>query len=180
MNRRHFLMASASTAAAAGSRLRAATGANETVRVAVVGFHGRGKDHIKGWTSLPNVEIAALCDVDEAVLQNGSDMVEKLAKKKPTGYTDLRKLLEDKSIDAISIATPNHQHTLQTIWACQAGKDVYVEKPCSHNMFEAKKCVQAARKYNRIVQHGTQSRSNADAASLAAIVKSGKYGKLLV
>jgi predicted dehydrogenase len=160
MNRRHFLMTSASTAAALSSRVRAASGPNETVRVAVVGFHGRGKDHIKGWTSLPNVEIVALCDVDDSVLNSGTAMVEKLGKKKPTGYTDLRKLLEDKSIDAISIATPNHQHTLQTIWACQAGKDVYVEKPCSHNMFEAKQIVAAARKYNRMVQQGSQSRSS--------------------
>ena len=82
-----------------------------------------------------------------------------MGKKKPAAFTDFRKLLEDKSIDAISIATPNHHHTLQTIWACQAGKDVYVEKPCSHNMFEARQIVAAAKKYNRIVQHGTNCRS---------------------
>ncbi len=160
MNRRHFLMTSASTAAAVSSRLHAASVPSETVRVAVVGFHGRGKDHIHGWAQQPNVEIVALCDVDESVINNGVDLVEKLGKKKPTTYTDLRKLLEDKSIDAISIATPNHQHTLQTIWACEAGKDVYVEKPCSHNMFEAKQIVAAARKYNRMVQQGSQSRSS--------------------
>lgn len=156
MNRRHFLM----TSAAVSSGLRAASVPSETVRIAVVGFHGRGKDHIHGWAPLPNVEIVALCDVDEAVLNSGVDIVEKLGKKKPAAYTDLRKLLEDKSIDAISIATPNHQHTLQTIWACQAGKDVYVEKPCSHNMFEAKQIVAAARKYDRMVQQGSQSRSS--------------------
>ena len=160
MNRRHFLMSTATTAAAVGGKLRAATGANETVRVAVVGMHGRGKDHIKGWTTTPNVEIVAVCDVDESVLQNGSNMVEKITNKKPVGYTDFRKLLEDKSIDAVSIATPNHQHTLQTVWACEAGKDVYVEKPCSHNMFEAKQIVAAARRYNRMVQQGSQSRSS--------------------
>jgi len=126
----------------------------------VVGFRGRGKDHIKGWTTLPNVEIAALCDIDESVVATGLAQVEKAGKKKPTTYSDIRKLLEDKSIDAISIATPNHSHTLQTIWACQAGKDVYVEKPCSHNMFEAKQIVAAARKYNRMVQQGSQSRSS--------------------
>jgi predicted dehydrogenase len=86
--------------------------------------------------------------------------MEKAGKKKPATYTDLRKLLEDKTIDAISIATPNHHHTLQTIWACQAGKDVYVEKPCSHDMFEARQIVAAAQKYNRLVQHGTNSRSS--------------------
>ena len=158
MNRRHFLMTSA--AVAATTKLRAASGPNETVRVASVGLRGRGKDHIKGWTALPNVELVALCDVDASVLAKSVDMVEKAGKKKPAGYSDLRKLLEDKSIDAISIATPNHLHTLQTIWACQAGKDVYVEKPCSHNMFEAKQIVAAARKYNRIVQQGSQSRSS--------------------
>src|SRR5258708_933942 len=158
MNRRHFLMTSA--AAAATTKLRAASGPNETVRVAVVGVRGRGKDHIKGWTTLPNVEIAALCDVDDSVVAAGLSQVEKAGKKKPATYSDLRKLLEDKSIDAISIATPNHLHTLQTIWACQAGKDVYVEKPCSHNMFEAKQIVAAARKYNRMVQQGSQSRSS--------------------
>ncbi|MCU1257883.1 MAG: oxidoreductase domain protein [Bryobacterales bacterium] len=87
--------------------------------------------------------------------------IETAGKKRPAGYSDLRKLLEDKSIDAISIATPNHSHTLQTIWGCQAGEDVYVEKPCSHNMFEARQIVAAARKYNRIVQQGSQSRSAA-------------------
>ena len=86
--------------------------------------------------------------------------MEKAGKKRPAAFTDIRKLLEDKTIDAISIATPNHHHTLQTIWACQAGKDVYVEKPCSHDMFEARQIVAAAQKYNRLVQHGTNSRSS--------------------
>src|SRR5205823_8932442 len=118
------------------------------------------KSHIKAYTSMPNVEIVAMCDVDQAVLNSRLKDVESEGKKRPTGYSDLRKLLEDKSIDAISIATPNHLHTLQTIWGCQAGKDVYVEKPCSHNMFEAKQIVAAARKYNRMVQQGSQSRSS--------------------
>ena len=87
-------------------------------------------------------------------------MMEKLGKPKPQTYKDMRKLLEDKSIDAISIASPNHWHTLMAIWACQAGKDVYVEKPCSHNIFEGKQFVRAARKYNRMVQQGSQIRSS--------------------
>jgi predicted dehydrogenase len=120
-----------------------------------VGFHGQGRAHLQGYLKAPNVEIPALCDVDESVLEKGCKMVEAAGRKRPTGYTDLRKLLEDKSIDAISIATPNHQHTLQTIWGCQAGKDVYVEKPCSYNVFESQQIVAAARKYNRMVQHGT-------------------------
>jgi predicted dehydrogenase len=102
----------------------------------------------------------ALCDVDDAVMAKASKFVTEKRGKAPVAYSDLRKLLEDKSIDAISIATPNHLHTLQMVWACEAGKDVYVEKPCSHDMFEAKQIVGAARKYNRIVQQGSQSRSN--------------------
>ena len=93
---------------------------------------------------------------------------------------DIRKALDDKDLDAISIATPNHWHSLMTIWACQAGKDVYVEKPLSHNVVEGRRCVEAARKYNRIVQHGTQQRSSASRANEIAAVQSGKYGKLLV
>ena len=114
------------------------------------------------------MELVALCDIDQKVLDTAASNVEKITQKKPAIYTDFRKLLEDKSIDAISIATPNHWHTLMTIWACQAGKDVYVEKPCSHNIFEAKQIVAAARKYNRIVQQGSQSRSSRGAAGSAS------------
>ena len=141
MDRRHFLM---SSAALAGSALRPArASANDTVRIACVGLRGRGGNHLDSYSKLPNVEIAALVDVDEAVLAKRVKQLTADGKKKPATYSDLRKLLEDKSIDAISIATPNHSHTLQTIWACQAGKDVYVEKPCSHNMFEARQIVAA-------------------------------------
>jgi predicted dehydrogenase len=157
MNRRHFLMSTLAT----GATLRAAnlSSANDTVRVACVGVRQQGRTHIQHYSQMPNVEIAAICDVDESVLNQRLADVEKMGKKRPAGYTDFRKLLEDKSIDAVSIATPNHHHTLQTIWACQAGKDVYVEKPCSHDMFEAKQIVAAAKKYNRLVQHGTNCRS---------------------
>jgi predicted dehydrogenase len=148
-------MSSAGVLAAAR---RATPSPNDTVRVACVGLRGRGKDHIHGYSKLANVELAAMCDIDESVLNKAASHVEELTNKKPVGYSDLRKLLEDKSIDAISIATPNHSHTLQTIWACQAGKDVYVEKPCAHNMFEAKQIVAAARQYDRIVQKCSQSR----------------------
>src|SRR5712692_3919290 len=156
MNRRHFLMG---TAAAAAIRSSSLASANDTVRVACVGVRGQGRSHIGHYAKMDRVEIAAICDVDESVLSQRINEIEKMGKKRPAGFTDLRKLLEDKSIDAISIATPNHNHTLQTIWACQAGKDVYVEKPCSHDMFEAKQIVAAAQKYNRLVQHGTNSRS---------------------
>src|SRR5438094_8183155 len=158
MNRRYFL----GSAMAAGSALRSSALAspNDTVRVACVGVRGRGRSHIHAYSGMPNVEIAAICDIDESILNARLGEIEKAKGKRPAGHTDLRKLLEDKSIDAISIATPNHHHTLQTIWACQAGKDVYVEKPCAHDMFEARQVVAAAQKYNRIVQHGSQSRSS--------------------
>ena len=159
MERRHFLMGSlASAGAAFGPRARAS--ANDTVRVACVGVHAQGREHLRRYGAMQNVEIAAICDIDESVLNARVGEIEKSGKKRPAAFTDFRKLLEDKSIDAVSIATPNHHHTLQTIWACQAGKDVYVEKPCSHDMFEAKQIVAAAQKYNRLVQHGTNSRSS--------------------
>ena len=133
---------------------------NETIRVAVVGVRGQGNAHIREYLRMENVEIAALCDIDNSVMARRSDEIEKASGKRPKGYVDLRKLLEDKSIDAISVATPNHWHSLMGIWACQAGKDVYLEKPCSHTYWEGRKVVEAARKYNRIVQHGTNSRGS--------------------
>ena len=155
MERRHFLMTSA--AALAGRTALASP--NDTVRVACVGVHGQGRSHIRAYSAMPNVEIAAICDVDESVLNQRLGEIEKAGKKRPAGFTDLRRLLEDKSIDAISIATPNHNHALQAIWGIQAGKDVYVEKPCAYNMFEARQLLSASQKYGRMVQHGTNGRS---------------------
>ncbi len=175
MNRRYFLQ---SAAAGAALRSHATASANDRIRVACVGIRGRGGAHIKGYTSLPGAELAALCDVDESVLAKRVKEVESKTGKRPQAFTDLRKLLEDKSIDAISIASPNHQHTLQTIWGCQAGKDVYVEKPCSHNIFEARQIVAAARRYNRIVQHGTQSRSSTALQEAVQKMREGLIGDI--
>jgi len=127
---------------------------------------------------MPNVEIAALCDIDESILNQSVQLVEKLTKKRPATYVDIRKLLDDKSIDAVSIATPNHSHTLQAIWSMQAGKDVYVEKPCSHNMFESKQIVAARKKYNRIVQHGTNSRSGVAVKEAVRQMREGLIGEV--
>src|SRR5260370_42016882 len=157
MERRHFLMGS--FAAAAGAQ-GARPSPNDTIRVACVGVQGQGRTHIRRYSAMQNVEIAAICDIDESVLNARVDEIEKSGKKRPQSFTDLRKLLEDKSIDAISIATPNHNHTLQTVWACQAGKHVYVEKPCSHDMFEARQVVAAAQNDQTVVQHGTNSPSS--------------------
>jgi predicted dehydrogenase len=167
-SRREFLKAGAKSVAVAavaenlGKLAFAQTKArpSDRVRVGIVGLRARGESHIKGYAALPNVEIAALCDIDDKVLSDHAGRVRKLGHS-PQTYKDIRKLLDDKSIDAISIATPHHWHALMTIWACQAGKDVYVEKPCSHNLWEGGQMVRAAAKYNRIVQHGTQTRSNA-------------------
>ena len=135
-------------------------GANDKVRVAVLGINGRGKNHIAGFQPLKDVEVACLCDPDDVILQErAKDFEEKYGRKVKT-ENDLRKVFDDKSIDAVSIAMPNHWHSLATIWACQAGKDVYVEKPGSHNIFEGRKMVEAAKKYDRIVQHGVQLRSS--------------------
>ena len=154
-------------------------GANDEIHLAVVGINGRGGDHIEEFRKVEGVRIAALCDVDRTVLERrAKDFADR--NEKVETYADIRKLLEDKNIDAISVATTNHWHSLATVWACQAGKDVYVEKPCSHNIFEGRQCVEAARKYRRIVQHGTQGRSSAATARQIGAIQSGKYGKLLV
>lgn len=138
-----------------------AFGANDRVRVAVLGLNGRGKDHIKGYSRLSNVELATFCDPDNVVLQQRAKEFEQASGgKKVKTEQDLRRVFEDKSIDVVSIATPNHWHALATIWACQAGKDVYVEKPGSHNFVEGRKVIEAAKKYKRIVQHGVQLRSS--------------------
>jgi predicted dehydrogenase len=166
-SRREFLKTGAKGVAvlAAAEPLRAwanrrtVLGANDRVRVAICGLRGRGVSHIDAYAALKNAEIVALCDIDGDVLRQRLAEVEKIGAR-PKTYTDIRKLLEDKSIDAVSIATPNHWHSLMAIWACQAGKDVYVEKPCSHNLWEGRQLVRAATKYGRIAQHGTQGRSD--------------------
>ena len=176
MNRRHFIMSTA--VVTAGAAVRGLASPNDTVRVGVVGCGGRGSSHVSAWSSMPNVELAALCDVDESHIADKLKGLETKGAKKPATYVDLRKMLEDKNIDAISIASPNHWHTLQTIWAVQAGKDVYVEKPCSHNVFESQQIVAAARKYDRIVQQGSQSRSSPALQEAVQRMKSGEFGEI--
>jgi len=174
IDRRDFLKTGA--AAVAAFQAKNVLGANDRVRVAVVGLRGRGLDHIRSIHATPNVELAAVCDIDESVIATRLDSIDKLGMPKPQTFGDVRKLLEDKSIDAITVATPNHWHSLMGIWACQAGKDAYVEKPCSHNWFEGKQLVAAANKYNRIVQHGTQSRSSLGAKEAIQHLRSGLVG----
>ncbi|MBI3678901.1 MAG: Gfo/Idh/MocA family oxidoreductase [Acidobacteria bacterium] len=173
MERRYFLLGSATLASKA---LKAMPSANDTIRVAVAGIRGQGGAHIGQYSRMQNVEIAALCDIDESVLDRRLKDLDKAGKKKPQTFTDFRKLLEAKDIDAVSIATPNHNHTLQAIWAMQAGKHVYVEKPCAHNMFESRQIVAAARKYNKLVQHGANSRSGVAVKEAIQHMRDGLIG----
>lgn len=154
-------------------------GANDRVNVAVLGIRGQGQDHIQSYSKLKNVQVAALCDVDSNLFD------ERIMKfftlkglPKPKIYTDLRKLYEDKDIDAVSIVTPNHWHALASIWALQAGKHVSVEKPCCHTFFEGQKLVEAAEKYKLIVQDGAEQRSNPCAISMAHYLHSGNLGEV--
>jgi predicted dehydrogenase len=176
MSRRKFLGATASAVLVAGTMAKGRVfGANNRIRVCVMGLNGRGKDHLRGYSALDDVEVATICDVDSTLFE---PTISKSFKGKPAPKTetDIRKVLEDKSIDAISMATPNHWHSLGAIWACQAGKDVYVEKPISHNVFEGRKLVEAADKYKRIVQHGTQLRSNPGFQEGIKLLKEGIIG----
>lgn len=181
VSRRKFIQTTALGTAALGLPTlipSSAFGANDRLRVAVIGINGRGKDHISGFSKLENVEVATLCDVDNVVLQKSATEFETKYNRKVKTEQDLRRVYEDKDIDAVSIATPNHWHALATIWACQAGKDVYVEKPACHNLFEGRKLVEAATKYNRIVQHGVQLRSSLAIQEAIKHLRDGLIGKV--
>ncbi len=137
-----------------------AFGSNDKIQIAVLGVNGRGKDHIKGFQKLENAQVVYLCDPDKNVLTERAAQFQTEYSKKVHVEQDMRKVFDEKKVDAVSIATPNHWHTLAAIWAMAAGKDVYVEKPGSHNMFEGRMLIEAAKKYNRVFQHGVQLRSS--------------------
>jgi predicted dehydrogenase len=174
--RRDFLQAALGTALYGAGRT--AYGANDRVNVAIVGLGGRGTDHMDAWATVPGTRIVTVCDVYEKARDQGVAYVEKLTGNHPKIYSDLRQVLSDKDVDVVSLATPNHWHALGTIWACQAGKDVYVEKPASHNIVEGRRMVEAARKYNRIVQVGTQSRSVPHFREAMRLLHDGAIGKV--
>ncbi|MCK5862241.1 MAG: Gfo/Idh/MocA family oxidoreductase [Candidatus Hydrogenedentes bacterium] len=157
-------------------------GANNRLRIAVAGLNGRGQSHIGGWLEQDNVEIAYVIDPDQRVLDRALKVLKKKTEGKFTtkGVRDVREALDDKNLDAISVATPNHWHSLITIWAAQAGKHVYVEKPMSHDISEGRIVVEAQKKYGVVIQHGTQSRSNAQIAGLHEAIHAGKFGKLKI
>ena len=180
MNRRHLLK----TAGAASSAVLIGThsawaGANDRVRLAVVGIHGMGQNHIKEYLALPNVQVAALCDVDENLFP---EVIAKHFTKKnlpaPKTYTDIRKMVEDKEIDGFSVVTPNHWHTLAALYGIQAGKHVSVEKPCCHNFFEGQKLVEASKKYKVLVQDGAEQRSNPCSQTMAKFLQEGGLGEV--
>jgi len=185
-SRREFLKASLATGAAFTVCGTASTskvlGANNRLRIAVAGVNGRGGSHIGGWLDQDNVEVAYLIDPDMDVLEKKLQSLKGRVKGKFAckGVTDVRKALEDKNLDAISVATPNHWHSLMTIWGAQAGKHVYVEKPMSHDIVEGRVAVEAQKKYGVVIQHGTQRRSDAGNAGLHDLIRSGKFGKLKI
>jgi predicted dehydrogenase len=189
LSRREFLQNTSvfAGALAAGGGLLAAPekkpgkgDVNDTLRIAVIGVHDRGMSHVHKFAGNHdlNCTIATICDADEGVIGNAMKFVESKQGKAPKFEQDLRRVMDDKSIDIVTTATPNHWHALVAIWAMQSGKDVYVEKPVSHNVSEGRRIVEAARKYNRICQTGTQSRSNPGMQKAMEYLHSGKLGKI--
>ena len=178
-----MLTSAATTACGPVARLwaaePAAKSANEKLNVAVIGVRGRGQDHARGFAAIPGCEVTCICECDRAI---GPAVVKKIGEiqkgREPKFVEDLRRVFDDPSVDIVSIATPNHWHALAAIWAMQAGKDVYVEKPVSHNVSEGRRMVQVARKYNRICQGGTQYRSFGPNREAAKYVAGGKLGKV--
>ena len=185
--RRTFLKQAAASAGVAVGFTIAGTqasgrvlGANDVIRVGVAGINGRGGNHISEFLGMKGVQITHLIDPDSRLFASRSKGIAGKSGNTPKCFQDIRKALDDPEWDALSIASCNHWHSLLSIWAIQAGKDVYVEKPCSHNVFEGRKLVEAAEKHKRIVQHGTQSRSAGNWHQMIAAAASGKYGKLLI
>jgi predicted dehydrogenase len=184
ITRRAFLRASALAAGAAlAPRLPTRAwaepaGAGDAVRFGIIGLRNRGGDHLKRLRGLPGVRVVALCDLDPQVLARvaGGPGGEGTA---PFTTTEARELIARPDVDAVVIATPDHWHALLTVWACQAGKDVYVEKPMSHSVWEGRRMVEAARRHGRIVQVGTQHRSDPGLLAARSYLREGHLGKIL-
>ena len=153
-------------------------GANDRIRIAILGVNGRGGDHMASLSKQQNVTVATLCDPDMNVLKERAKQFEEKYKQKFAIEQDFRKVYDDKNIDAVTIASPNFWHALHAIYACQAGKDVYVEKPATHNVSEGRKLIEAAYKYNRIVQHGVQLRSSVAIREAVQHLRNGLIGRV--
>ena len=175
MERRDLLITGA---AALSIGTRRILGANDRVRVGLIGLGGRGNAHLGGYLQIPGAQLAAICDVNQAARERANARITKAGQEKAVEFADMRKLFESKDIDAVSMATPNHWHALGAIWAMQAGKDTYCEKPASHNPFESKQMIATARKYGRMCQIGSQSRSTPHVIAAMQDLKDGVIGKL--
>ncbi len=179
LTRRQFLMQSTGAATAltglSGPRV---LGANERIVVGVMGVGGRGSFLAEKFAARPDVAIAYLCDPDARRFKAARALVEKAQGRAPKTVQDFRRILEDKTVDILVNATPDHWHALGTILACQAGKDVYVEKPLAHNLWEGRKMVEAARKYRRVVTVGMQSRSAPYVRKAIEVLRSGRVGEI--
>jgi predicted dehydrogenase len=174
--RRQFTKAATAAIATSQFPIR---GANDRVNVGIVGLGGRGNDHINFYGTLDSdCRIAAICDVNQAARERAGAKILKDKGYSPKEYGDMRAVFESKDIDAVSLPLPNHWHALATIWACQAGKDVYVEKPATHNIFESQKVVEAARKYKRMVQVGSQGRTVPHKVQAIQLIRDGAIGQL--
>ncbi|MGD9646390.1 MAG: Gfo/Idh/MocA family protein [Pirellulales bacterium] len=177
-----MLATTAALAAAPWTRARAAdstpesTSPNERLGVACIGVGGRGGDHLKAFSQRSDCEVLYVCDADEKIGRNRASRVKNQSGREPQYVEDMRKVFEDPAVDIVTTATPNHWHALCAIWAMQAGKDVYVEKPVSHNVSEGRRIVETARKHQRICQTGTQSRSNRGMQEAIDYIHSGKLG----
>ena len=182
INRRQFLGSSAKNAAGMAAGMVGLAGAvaqaspGERVRIAAIGVRSQGKSLALSMAGFADVDVVAVCDVDKSLLPGVSKLIGEIQGRTPRQEHDFRRILDDDSIDAVIIATPDHWHALLTIMACQAGKDVYVEKPVSHNICEGRRMVAAARKYNRVVQAGIHQRSGSHFRSAVEFVRSGKLG----
>ena len=174
MDRRVFIRSSAG-AIACGLR---AAGANDRVNIAMVGLGGRGREILGVFAAQPGCRIAAVCDIDQNRLEQGAQLAQQAGGGKPKAFQDIRKLLDDKEVDAVAVATCNHWHALAAIWACQAGKDVYVEKPACHNVWEGRRMIEAARRYHRVVQVGMQGRSITHKRRAIELLHEGAIGKV--
>lgn len=179
-SRREFVKKTAlSTGLAVAPAVRTAWGQsspNDRINLGVIGFRGRGRDHYRAFSDIPGVRVTHLCDIDERLFPGAVAEIEKASGQRPQTFVDMRKMLASKDLDAVSIATPDHWHALATVWACQAGKDVYVEKPVSYCLREGRKMVEAARKYNRMVQAGLNRRSEIRNLAGVQFVREAKFG----
>lgn len=175
ITRRKFLGASAAAVIAAGTMGKGKVfGANDRIGVCVLGLNGRGRDHLRNYVEIDGCEIVAMADPDERILGVADRNVTNAQGRAANTYSDVRAALADEAVDVVSIASPNHWHTLSAIWACQAGKDVFIEKPLSHNVWEGRQLIAAEQEYGRVMVHGTQRRSSRRWLRDVALLQSGE------